>query len=251
MILFIGRKHECPIVNGHFISWIKSVFIYNVLGWLCASPAVACLGTLALLDEATFANETLEEGGDATAGEGELESIGDVFVRDGFFLGKEGGKTLFHFFVLDIESHSVGHLVHFETSCLLQQLAVWLKEDVADAHVAAVVEIHIVAAFDGDVALQGETEGADAGQTDGVALLHLMQHHTPQRVQRTQQLALWLQGRQAEGTVLKLHGIHRASFLYLWPQAFQPLVIGGYVLLLVGQQSTFGNGKSYRHNRCL
>ena len=142
--------------------------------------AVAGLGAVADADEAAFADEALEEAGDAVGREGQLEGEADVLVGDGLVVGEEGGEALLDVFVVGADGLAVGYLVDIESLDAGQQLAVGLEVDAGDVDIATVV----VAVFHFDVALEGEAEGADAGERDGVALLHLVEHDAAQVVQR-------------------------------------------------------------------
>ena len=147
---------------------------------MAGGGAVVGLAAVADADEAAFADEALEEAADAVGRERQLEGVADIFVRDGVVVGEESCETLVDLVVLGVEDLAVGGLVDRETLDLGQQLAVGLEVNAADVNIATV----IVAVLHLDLALERETEGADAGQRDGIALLHFVEHDALQKIQR-------------------------------------------------------------------
>ena len=151
---------------------------------MAVSGVITGLATRAFAGEAAFADEALEEGGDAVGREGPFEGEADIFVGHGVVVGKEGGEALVDVGFLSIESLTKGNLVDAERQSLGQQLTVGLEVNPCDADIttmiAAVLHLYL--------ALEREAEGTDARQRDGIAFLHLVEHHALQIAQRVLQL---------------------------------------------------------------
>ena len=152
---------------------------------MAGGGAIAGLAAVADADEAAFADEALEEGADTVGREGQLEGITDVFVRDGLVVGKEGSEALVDVILFRVECLSEGYLADLEFLDFRQQLAVGLEVDADDVDIATV----IVAVFHLDLAFEGEPEGADTWQVDGVAFLHFVEHDALQIAQSMYQFS--------------------------------------------------------------
>lgn len=142
--------------------------------------AIAGLAAGADADEAAFADETLEEGADAVGREGPVEGEADILVRHGVVGGKESGEALVDVILFGLESLAIGHLADLESLDFGQQLAVGLEVDACDMDITTVV----VAVLHLNLAFEGEAEGTDAGQVDGVAFLQFVEHDALKIAQR-------------------------------------------------------------------
>ena len=166
---FIGRNEKGQRVN-----------LPRLVSEVSGGGAVAGLAAGADADEAAFADEAFEEGADAVGGEGPVEGEANIFVRHGVVGGKEGGEALLDVILFRVESLAIRDLADLESLDFGQQLAVGLEVDACDMDITTVV----VAVLHLDLAFEGEAEGADAGQTDGVAFLQFVEHDALKIAQR-------------------------------------------------------------------
>ena len=147
---------------------------------MAGGGAIAGLAAGADADEAAFADEAFEEGADAVGCEGPVEGEADILVGHGVVGGKEGGEALLDVILFCVESLAIRDLADLESLDFGQQLAVGLEVDACDMDITTVV----VAVLHLDLAFEGEAEGADAGQVDGVALLQFVEHDALKIAQR-------------------------------------------------------------------
>lgn len=147
---------------------------------MAGGGAIAGLAAGADADEAAFADEALEEGTDAVGCEGPVEGEADILVRHGVVGGKESGEALVDVILFGLECLAIRDLADLKFLDFGQQLAVGLEVDACDMDITTVV----VAVLHLDFAFEGEAEGADAGQVDGVALLQFVEHDALKIAQR-------------------------------------------------------------------
>ena len=89
------------------------------------SPEVAGGGTVvgfgaaAQDNEAAFADEATEKGGDPLARQGEFKGEGDILVGDGVVRGKELREDGVNLGVIHVEYLTVGRLIHRDAAYLL------------------------------------------------------------------------------------------------------------------------------------
>ena len=158
---------------------------------LCQS--VSRLGAFAFTNEAAFFDKAAQQRTNATIAQGLFEGDGDVFVRDGFFAGKQFNEACLDVCSFCLNCLTQRHLPDLEALRFLQQLTVGTEVQTIDADVFPV----IAAVLHLDVALHGNSESADSGQCDRITLLELMNHDTLYGVERSQQFALRQHSRQA------------------------------------------------------
>lgn len=178
------------------------------------SGTVAALTPGAFTKEAAFADKALEERGDAVGREGPFKGEADILMGDGVALGEEGGEALVDVIGISVEGLAEWRLIDLEVLDFGEQFRVGLEVDVADVDVATVV----IAVLYLNLAFDGEAEGADAWQRDGVALLHLVKHDALQVAQCVLQFACGQGGIQTEAAALKVNGIDGRSLLQPWLQ---------------------------------
>ena len=82
--------------------------------------AIARLCTPSNLDEASFKDETVEEGGDAVARQRQLEGIAHILVGNGVLRGKELREARVDLVVIDVKNLAVRHLIDLEVANLVQ-----------------------------------------------------------------------------------------------------------------------------------
>ena len=196
-------------------------------------------------DDAALFHQVMEKGCYAASCQTLFEGDGDVFVRDGILSGKEVGKAGFDFSLLCLNGLSERYLLYFEAAHFSQQSIVRteLYAFYTDIFSMIIAVLHL------DVALQGEAEGADSWQRNGVALFEFVHHDALYGADGSLQFALWHQGGQSEAPALEVHDIYRLRTFQYGAKGFRvKLFIEFLLCLLLWQQSTFCNRKMYGHS---